>query len=126
MEAGPGDELLRAIDSADDLIHNSPSVPWIAQVRLRRAELDQAISRIERAAVFERIEPGTAFAETLNRVKQIANEARPIPLTRDVRCGRATLAAAVDELRAAVPEPLKEAAAGWRQTEGADPPETLG
>ena len=40
--AQPGGELLVAIDSFDDLIHNAMPVPLTDQVRLQRDELDTA------------------------------------------------------------------------------------
>ena len=51
VESGsePGGELLVAIDSFDDLIHNAMPVPLTDQVRLRRDELDAAAQTLRDA-----------------------------------------------------------------------------
>ena len=47
--ARPGDELLVAIDTFDDLIHNAAPVPLTDQVRAKRGELDAAAGRLRDA-----------------------------------------------------------------------------
>ena len=124
MESGPGSEVLQAIDSADDFVHNARRVPWTDQARLRRADLDNAVSRIERGADAAGIEASGAFANALARLKRIAADARPIPLTSDVRCDRETFVDLLDELRDSFPKWLLEAREHWKQAGGVDPPGT--
>ncbi len=42
-------DMLGAIDSFDDLIHNAPPVPLTDQVRAKRGELDAAAGRLRDA-----------------------------------------------------------------------------
>jgi hypothetical protein len=122
MDLGPAGELLRAIDSADDLVHNARIVPLTDQARVPRADLDRAVTRVRNAAAAEGIESDEAFGPVLDRLSQITSDAPAIPLTGDVRCEREEIYDTLDQLRERVPESLKQARWAWIEAGGVVPP----
>ncbi|HEX2127755.1 MAG TPA: hypothetical protein VHF58_00905, partial [Solirubrobacterales bacterium] len=117
-ERGPGYEVLRSIDAADDLASNARPVPLTDHVRLRRRDLQAAVARIRTAAVAEGIESDLSYATALEGLEQLAADAASIPLTSEVRLSRPDFEATLDELRARIPESLKEARWRWNAEHG--------
>jgi hypothetical protein len=124
VSLGPAGELLRAIDAADDLIHNARPVPLTDQVRIKRSDVDDAVTRVRNAAAAENLEFDVEFGPALNRFTRIPSEAAAIPLTDQIRYDREQIYDALDELRARIPQAVKEARWEWKEAGGTVPPGT--
>jgi hypothetical protein len=91
-------DLLVAIDTLDDLVHNARTVPLTDQVRVERDELRQAVEQVH-ASLPPDAEAATA--DPLGRLDDLVAAAKPVPLTDQVRIDRDALYEALDGLRAA-------------------------
>jgi hypothetical protein len=106
-------EILIAIDALDDLIHNAKLVPLTDQVRLDPKALRAATERLRPAALAElgplpqRIGPVGDVFHAIDELEAIARDAKPIPLTGQVRVPKTQLYDRLDELHAALPEAIR-------------------
>jgi hypothetical protein len=105
---GSGDfDVLVAVDELDDLIHNARAMPLSDNVRIHPDELNAAVARVREGA--EVIFAG-AEARTLGIVAQleeVAREAIPVPLLREVRVDRERVYELLDQIRANIPDDIR-------------------
>jgi hypothetical protein len=96
-----GVDLLIAIDTLDDLVHEAKAVPLTDQVRMKHDEL-----RRHAGDVLDALSPqqrARAEAEGLpERLETVLRDAKPVPLTDQVRIGKDEIYAILDALRALV------------------------
>jgi hypothetical protein len=98
-------ELLTAVDALDDLVYGSPRVPFSADVRVDRGELDEAIARVRAGAV--RAIPyglGSPLLRLVERLEAAARSAPTLPLGLGVRVHEAPVLDLLDDMRTAVVE----------------------
>jgi hypothetical protein len=105
MESDDGGEIQQAVGSLAELVAAGPKVPLVDQVRIRAADLRKAVEDIHEAVQFEGAGFDRGLADAIAELEQVVAEARPIPLTDDVRCDRRRIEAALELLRARVPAP---------------------
>ena len=91
-------DLLVAIDCLDDLVHNARAVPLTDQVRLPLDRLESAVRDVHDSLppdVRTRLE-----AEgLLERLDTLARDAKPVPLTEQVRFDKDELYEILDAIR---------------------------
>ncbi len=94
-------DILVAIDAFDDLLHKARLVPLTDQVRLKPDVLAHHVAQIH-----EHLLPdmrARAVAEgILERLGVLVRDAKPVPLTEQVRVNRDELYEVLDALRGAL------------------------
>lgn len=106
-------DILVALDTLDELVHDAKAVPLTSHVRIDGARLEEAIAVIERTA-----DAGTRDTLTphLHELRALASSAQPVPLSGgEVRLDKTQLYAIADALRNAFldssapqPQPRRE------------------
>jgi len=94
-------DLLVAIDTLDDLVHNARAVPLTDQVRLKRGRLDEAFGQIQDALPLD-VRARAEADGLLERLDRLVTGAKPVPLTGDVRFDKQELYDVLDALRALI------------------------
>lgn len=91
-------DLLIAIDSLDDLVHNARAVPLSDQVRMPRGRLEAAVRDVYDTLPADL--PTRLEAEgLLERLDTLARDAKPLPLTDQVRVDKDELYEILDAIR---------------------------
>ena len=103
-------QLLVAIDALDDLVHSGKRVPLTDQVRVDATALNRAVERLRRGinAQFGRVSRDDPEVSSIRRLvaelEGVAADARPVPLTPEVRVGHDDVSGRLHELRTLVPQ----------------------
>jgi hypothetical protein len=103
MDSGEEGGIEQAIGSLEKLVAAAPKVPLVDQVRIRAADLREAVENLHGAVRSEGAGFDREFADAVDELDRVVAEARSIPLTDDVRCDRRRIEAALEQLRARVP-----------------------
>ncbi|HEX8205668.1 MAG TPA: hypothetical protein VF587_06400 [Solirubrobacteraceae bacterium] len=93
-------DLLVAIDTLDDLVHNARAVPMTDQVRLPRGSLEAATEQLRAALPAAGLGANPEAEELLGRLEGVARSAKRVMLTKDVRVDKDELYEILDRLRA--------------------------
>ena len=103
-------DVLVAIDRLDDLVHNAKAVPMSDQVRVDRDELQRALDELLRTMPPELAHQLPDF-DAPERLAAAVRNAKPVPLTGEVRLEKDVVYDLLDALRGAVPLVLAPATA---------------
>ena len=89
---------LVAIDSLDDLVHNARAVPLTGQVRMPLEQLETAVRQVHETLPPE-LRARLEAEGLLGRLDTLARDARPVPLTDQVRIDKDALYEILDAIR---------------------------
>lgn len=103
MESDEENAIPQAIGELERLVADGRKVPLVDQVRIDAGDLRAAVARVDEVAGLGAGGFDGDFRRALSELEGIAAEAKPIPLTGDVRCGPEELFASIDALKASVP-----------------------
>jgi hypothetical protein len=95
---------LVAIDTLDDLAHNARTVPLTDQVRMRPESLRAAVDDVV-ATLPDDLRRRAEAEGLLERLEALLREAKPVPLTHDVRFDKDALYEILDGIRALIAPP---------------------
>ena len=103
-------EVLTAIDSLDELLYRAKPVPLSDDVRVDPAELARLVEDIRVAIPIELTRAGSSDVPALvDRLDAVSRDAKPVPMSRAVRVDKERIYSICDELRASLPDDLRQA-----------------